>query len=77
MMRAGLTSRQALLVITLWAGFLFHHWGIRRGVLLESVGDDANVYRAVFLYAYSITHAWRVTRFVRRLKRRAKRSKQL
>ncbi|AGI31520.1 TPA: UDP-N-acetylglucosamine--undecaprenyl-phosphate N-acetylglucosaminephosphotransferase [Mannheimia haemolytica] len=77
MMRAGLTSRQALLVITLWAGFCstigvlgeVYYWN-QWVMMLMFIG-------LFFLYAYSITHAWRVTRFVRRLKRRAKRSKQL
>ncbi|PRM39167.1 Undecaprenyl-phosphate alpha-N-acetylglucosaminyl 1-phosphate transferase, partial [Haemophilus influenzae] len=29
-----------------------------------------------FLYVYSITRAWRITRWVRRMKRRAKRLKK-
>ena len=29
-----------------------------------------------FLYAYSITKAWKITRWVRRMKRRARRNKQ-
>ncbi|MCK3655516.1 undecaprenyl-phosphate alpha-N-acetylglucosaminyl 1-phosphate transferase [Pasteurellaceae bacterium Macca] len=70
MMRAGLTSRQALGVITLGAG------------LCAMIGVLSEVYywnqwmmfigfiALFFLYSYSIVHAWRITRFVRRHKRR-------
>lgn len=77
MMRAGLTSRQALLVITLWAGFCS-----TIGVLGEVYYWNQWVMMLMFiglflLYAYSITNAWRVTRFVRRLKRRSKRLQKI
>lgn len=73
MMRAGLSSRQALAVITFGAvvcstiGVLGEHYYWNQWVMaLGFIG-------LFFLYAYSITHAWRVTRFIRRMKRRAKR----
>lgn len=77
MMRAGLTSRQALAVITFGAGvcatigvlgerYYWNQWVMSIGFI-----------GLFFLYAYSITHAWRVTRFIRRMKRRAKRKQQI
>lgn len=75
MMRAGLSSRQALVVITSGAAICAFI-----GVLSEIYYWNQWVMFAAFillflLYSYSITHAWRVTRFVRRMKRRAKRQK--
>lgn len=73
MMRAGLTSRQALAVITFGAaicatiGILGEVYYWNQWVMF--VGFIA----LFFLYSYSIMHAWRVTRFVRRMKRRARR----
>ena len=72
MMRAGLSARQALTVITLGAVicstigvlgeyYYWNQWAMALGFLI-----------LFFLYAYSITHAWRVTRLIRRMKRRAK-----
>lgn len=72
MMRAGLTSRQALLVITLWAG-ICSSIGVLGEVYYWNQWAMMLMFICVFLlYTYSITHAWRVTRFVRRLKRRYK-----
>lgn len=70
MMRAGLTSRQALAVITfgsaLCAGF-----GILGEVYYWNQWVMFVCFIALFfLYSYSIMHAWRITRFVRRHKRR-------
>ena len=73
MMRAGLTSRQALAVITFGAAICstigvlgeYYYWN----QWLMTIGFIG----LFFIYAYSITHAWRVTPFIRRMKRRAKR----
>ena len=69
-MRAGLTSRQALAVITFWAAVC-----ATIGVLGEvNYWDQSSMVigfiALFFLYAYSIVRAWKITRFVRRLKRR-------
>jgi UDP-GlcNAc:undecaprenyl-phosphate GlcNAc-1-phosphate transferase len=77
MMRAGLSSRQALAVITFGAAICaafgvlgeIYYWN-QWVMFFAFIG-------LYFLYSYSITHAWRVTRFVRRMKRRAKRKQQL
>ncbi|QIW16629.1 undecaprenyl-phosphate alpha-N-acetylglucosaminyl 1-phosphate transferase [Pasteurellaceae bacterium RH1A] len=70
MVRAGLSHRQALAVITLGAASCaaigvmgeinyWNQWAMFAGFIL------------LFLaYAYSITHAWRITRLVRRIRRR-------
>ena len=74
MVRAGLTSRQAFLLITfiaaLCAGF---------GILGEIYYINEWIMFIIFIclffvYAYSITRAWKITRWIRRLKRRAARS---
>lgn len=77
MMRAGLSSREALAVITLGAA------------LCATIGVMSEVYywnqwmmfigfiTLFFLYSYSIVHAWRITRFVRRYKRRARKKQAL
>ena len=73
MVRAGLTSRQAFLLITFVAA------------ICATIGILGEVYYVnewimfiafillFFLYSYSITRAWRITRWVRRMKRRAQR----
>lgn len=72
MMRAGLSSRQALIVITFGSAlcattgvmgevFYWNQWVMFVGFV-----------SLFFLYSYSIVHAWRITRFVRRYKRRAR-----
>lgn len=75
MIRAGLSSRQALAVISIAA------------VICAIIGVLGEIYYwnqwvmfisfivLFLLYSYSITHAWRITRFVRRMKRRAKHPK--
>lgn len=73
MMRAGLTSRQALAVITFGAAccaaigvlseiYYFNQWVM----FVAFIG-------LFFLYSYSIMRAWRITRFIRRHKRRVRR----
>ena len=71
MVRAGLTSRQAFLLITfvaaLCAGF---------GILGEIYYINEWIMFIAFiilffLYSYSITKAWKITRWIRRMKRRA------
>ena len=70
MVRAGLTHRQAFLLITflaaLCAGF---------GILGEIYYINEWIMFVLFiglffLYSYSITRAWRITRWVRRMRRR-------
>ena len=76
LMRAGLTSRQALAVIVFWAAICatigvmgeIYYWSQSMMVL--------GFILLFFLYAYSIVRAWKITRFVRRMKRRA-RKKQI
>lgn len=73
MMRAGLTSRQALAVITFGAG-LCATFGIIGEVYYWNQWVMFVAFVSLFfLYSYSIVHAWRITRFVRRHKRRARR----
>ena len=74
LMRAGLTSRQALAVITFWAAIC-----AIIGVLGEvNYWDQSSMVigfiALFFLYAYSIVRAWKITRFVRRLKRRVRKN---
>ncbi|NBI13903.1 UDP-N-acetylglucosamine--undecaprenyl-phosphate N-acetylglucosaminephosphotransferase [[Haemophilus] felis] len=76
MTRAGLSSRQAFLLITFISAlcatigilgeiFYINEWLMFAGFIL-----------LFFLYAYSIVRAWRVTRLIKRMKRRAKRASQ-
>ncbi|OOH85132.1 undecaprenyl-phosphate alpha-N-acetylglucosaminyl 1-phosphate transferase [Pasteurellaceae bacterium 15-036681] len=76
MMRAGLTSRQALAVITSFAA-LCATFGVLGEVYYWNQWVMFVSFVALFfLYSYLIMHAWRVTRWVRRLKRRARRKQQ-
>ena len=74
-MRAGFTSRQAFLLITLAAALLA---GI--GVLgeythiLPEWGMLILFLLAFFLYGYCIKRAWKVARFIKRIKRRMRRN---
>lgn len=74
-MRAGFTSRQAFLLITLAAALLA---GI--GVLgeythiLPEWGMLILFLLAFFLYGYCIKRAWKVARFIKRVKRRMRRN---
>lgn len=76
LMRAGLSSRQALLIITfsaaLFAGF---------GILGELYYIEEWIMFGLFIllffvYYYSITRAWRLTRLIKRMRRRALRYKK-
>ena len=70
-MRAGFTSRQAFVLITVAAALLA---GI--GVLGEYLAFIPEwvmlvlFLMAFFLYGYCLKHAWRVARKIRRIKRR-------
>ncbi len=73
MVRAGLTSRQAFLVITFFAG-LCAGFGILGEVYYINEWIMFILFICLFfLYLYSITKAWKVTRLIRRIKRRTKR----
>ncbi|MDG6896124.1 UDP-N-acetylglucosamine--undecaprenyl-phosphate N-acetylglucosaminephosphotransferase [Volucribacter amazonae] len=75
MVRAGLTHRQAFLVITLFSA-LCAGFGILGEVYYINEWIMFILFIGLFfLYSYSIMHAWRVTRWLRRLKRRALRRK--
>ncbi len=77
MMRAGLTSRQALAVITFGAA-LCAAFGILGEVYYWNQWMMFLCFIALFfLYSYSIMHAWRVTRWVRRMKRRARKKQRV
>jgi UDP-GlcNAc:undecaprenyl-phosphate GlcNAc-1-phosphate transferase len=76
-MRAGFTSRQAFMLITLSAAIL---------AIFGVLGDYLNVPESImmllflgafFVYGYCIKRAWRVARFVKRLKRRLRRGHQV
>lgn len=70
MMRAGLSSRQALLVITVGA-MLCAMFGILSEIYYWNQWVMSLAFVALFfLYSYSIMNAWRITRWVRRYKRR-------
>lgn len=76
MVRAGLTSRQAFLLITFFAalcagfGILGEMYYINEWIMfILFIG-------LFFMYSYSIVRAWRVTRFIKRIKRRISRRKQ-
>ncbi len=76
-MRAGFTSRQAFVLITLAAALL-----AAVGVIGERLAFVPEwVMLALFLlafllYGYCIKRAWRVARFIKRLKRRMRRTSQ-
>ncbi|MBW7984517.1 UDP-N-acetylglucosamine--undecaprenyl-phosphate N-acetylglucosaminephosphotransferase [Enterobacillus tribolii] len=74
-MRAGFTSRQAFVLITLAAALLaaIGVTGERLGFVPEWVMLVLFLL-AFVLYGYCIKRAWRVARFVKRMKRRMRRS---
>ncbi|MFD0966327.1 UDP-N-acetylglucosamine--undecaprenyl-phosphate N-acetylglucosaminephosphotransferase [Seminibacterium arietis] len=76
MIRAGLNSRQALLVITFIAA-LCAGFGILGEIyyINEWIMFIAFIF-LFFIYSYSIARAWKITRWIRRMKRRTKRLKQ-
>ncbi|CAI6200861.1 Undecaprenyl-phosphate alpha-N-acetylglucosaminyl 1-phosphatetransferase [Escherichia coli] len=73
-MRAGFTSRQAFVLINLAAALLasigvlaeYSHF-VPKVMALESI--------AFFLYGYCIKRAWKVARFIKRVKRRLRRNR--
>lgn len=75
-MRAGFTSRQAFVLITLAAALL-----ASIGVITEYIHSIpewvmlALFLLAFFLYGYCIKRAWKVARFIKRAKRRMRRSR--
>ncbi|OOF66505.1 UDP-N-acetylglucosamine--undecaprenyl-phosphate N-acetylglucosaminephosphotransferase [Rodentibacter caecimuris] len=75
MMRAGLSSRQAFLLITLLAA-LCAGFGLLGEIyyINEWVMFIAFIF-LFFIYSFSIARAWRITRQIRRMKRRARRLK--
>lgn len=77
MIRAGLTSRQAFLLITFLAAFCAG-FGILGEIFYinEWIMFIAFIL-LFFIYSFSIARAWRITRWVRRMKRRARRAKQV
>ncbi len=77
LMRAGLSSRQALFLITLVAA-LFAGFGILGEIIYIDEWIMFGLFILLFfVYYYSITRAWRVTRFIKRMRRRASRYKKI
>jgi len=71
MMRAGFSSRQAFLLITLAAALLAMFGVIGEYLTFIPEWGMMLLFLAVFMaYGYCLKHAWRVSRRVRRLKRR-------
>ncbi|EJP4443178.1 UDP-N-acetylglucosamine--undecaprenyl-phosphate N-acetylglucosaminephosphotransferase [Salmonella enterica] len=76
-MRAGFTSRQAFVLITLAAAILagvgvtaeYSHFVPERVMLVLFL-------LAFFLYGYCIKRAWKVARFIKRVKRRLRRQRE-
>ena len=76
MVRAGLTHRQAFLVITFFAA-LCAGFGILGEVYYINEWIMFSLFIGLFfMYVYSITRAWRITRWVRRMRRRALRKQK-
>lgn len=75
MMRAGFTSRQAFVLITL-AAIILAAIGVigERLVFIPEWVMLALFLLAFFLYGYCIKRAWRVARFIKRTKRRMRRA---
>ncbi|HHE9474258.1 UDP-N-acetylglucosamine--undecaprenyl-phosphate N-acetylglucosaminephosphotransferase [Haemophilus influenzae] len=76
MVRAGLTSRQAFLLITFVSAVCATIGILGEIYYVNEWAMFVGFFILFFLYVYSITHAWRITRWVRRMKRRAKRLKK-
>lgn len=76
MVRAGLTSRQAFLLITLVSAVCATIGILGEIYYVNEWAMFVGFFILFFLYVYSITRAWRITRWVRRMKRRAKRLKK-
>jgi UDP-GlcNAc:undecaprenyl-phosphate GlcNAc-1-phosphate transferase len=74
-MRAGFTSRQAFVLITLAAAMLAAMGVIGEHILFISEWMMLVLFLLVFiLYGFCIKHAWRVARFIKRVKRRMRRA---
>lgn len=71
-MRAGFTSRQAFVLITL-AAVLLAAIGVLGEIWLPEYAMMALFLLAFALYGYCIKRAWRVARMVKRFKRRLRR----
>ncbi len=67
-MRAGLTSRQAFVLITL-AAALLASIGVPDRIFsfCPGVGHAGVFFVAFFLYGYCIKRAWEVARFIKRV----------
>ena len=76
MVRAGLTSRQAFLLITFVSAICATIGSLGEIYYVNEWAMFVGFFILFFLYVYSITRAWRITRWVRRMKRRAKRLKK-
>lgn len=77
-MRAGFTSRQAFVLITL-AAVLLAAVGVA-GEYIRFIPDWVMLVLFMFaflLYGYCIKRAWKVARFIKRLKRRLRRNNQV
>nr|WP_211095662.1 UDP-N-acetylglucosamine--undecaprenyl-phosphate N-acetylglucosaminephosphotransferase [Hafnia alvei] len=76
-MRAGFTSRQAFVLITAAAALLaaIGVWGERLPFMPEW-GMLALFLLAFFMYGYCIKRAWRVARYIKRMKRRLRNAAQ-
>ncbi|QBH95101.1 UDP-N-acetylglucosamine--undecaprenyl-phosphate N-acetylglucosaminephosphotransferase [Limnobaculum zhutongyuii] len=74
-MRAGFTSRQAFVLITLAAALLAAIGVVGEHVFFISEWMMLVLFLLVFvLYGFCIKHAWRVARFIKRTKRRMRRT---
>lgn len=74
-MRAGFTSRQAFILITLAAAILAAVGVIGEHILYLSEWMMLALFLLAFmLYGFCIKHAWRVARFIKRTKRRMRRT---
>jgi len=72
-MRAGFTSRQAFVLITLSAAVLAAIGVIGEHLLVPEWVMLVLFLAAFLLYGYCIKRAWRVARFIKRVKRRLRR----
>ncbi|SUB84164.1 Undecaprenyl-phosphate alpha-N-acetylglucosaminyl 1-phosphate transferase [Pragia fontium] len=74
-MRAGFTSRQAFVLITFAAAILAAIGVVGEHIPFVSEWMMLALFLLAFiLYGYCIKHAWRVARFIKRIKRRMRRS---
>lgn len=76
MMRAGLSSRQAFMIITLFSACLATFGVLGEIYYINEWLMFLAFIALIFIYSYMITRAWRVTRFIRRVKRRLQKAKK-